>query len=131
MNFCRRLRKHLFDKLSSRFGHAEDGDRSNGAGVQRQILKMLEGCEVSIPKAGTRKNGELLKMNTENILFICGGAFMGMDKIKGRDARSARRIGFGVTGYETTAWADKQDTDKKRYTPQDFIDYGLSPVSLF
>lgn len=116
-----------FDKLSSRFGHAEDGDRSNGAGVQRQILKMLEGCEVSIPKAGTRKSGELLKMNTENILFICGGAFVGMDKAKEKEEKPVRQIGFGVDDYDAAEVSDMQNTNKKKETPQDFIDYGLIP----
>lgn len=113
-----------FDKLSSRFGHSENSERSNGAGVQRQILKMLEGCEVFIPKAGTRKSGELIKMNTENVLFICGGAFVGMDEKKAKVAKPVRQIGFGISESETT---EKQEKKEKKLTTQDFIDYGLIP----
>ena len=81
-----------FDKLNSNYGHSADANTSVGVGVQRQILKMIEGTTIDIPKSGVRKSGETVCINTENILFVCGGAFVGIDTNKQKE--ETRAIGF-------------------------------------
>lgn len=109
-----------FDKLSSHMGrYSSDGGACVGEGVQRQMLKMIEGCEMDIPRNGTRMGNDTIKINTENILFICGGAFVGIGK-KEEDVK--RIIGF----YNEVSEEETVHTEKK-LTTQDFIDYGLIP----
>lgn len=108
-----------FDKLSTKYGHTSE-ESSVGAGVQRQMLKMIEGCVMDIPKSGYRKTGDCVTINTENILFICGGAFVGINKNKKEN--SSRAIGF-CEGTPTEEVAAKND----RLCPDDFINYGLIP----
>lgn len=109
-----------FDKLSSSMGRIGTGYAYTvGEGVQRQMLKMIEGCEMDIPKSGTKMGSDTIKINTENILFICGGAFVGIRK---KETTEKRQIGFGESPI-----VEEKTSVPTKLTAQDFIDYGFIP----
>lgn len=115
------------DEIDKKARRGETTSRDvSGEGVQQSLLKLLEGSEVMVPTNGKKgPNGDLVRVNTKNILFICGGAFVGIDKIVEKAlSKEGSGIGFGA---KTVGKKIDAETLMRKIEPEHLQQFGLIP----